>query len=153
MGFTSFSVLLLFPLSITLFVFVHGFSKAFLKLPNLHMLIKQKSSSLPRKLALGTFGKWQIAYSVLNKDKSAIHPLFNGPEVLSSASDKAKLFAENFSKNSNLDDSGISLPVFPSRANLKLHNIAVTPKVVKKVIMSLDLSKASGPSSGGSKEL
>ena len=67
----------------------------------------------------------------------------NGPEVLSSASDKAKLFAENFSKNSNLDDSGISLPVFPSRANLKLHNIVVTPKMVKKVIMSLHLSKAS----------
>ena len=65
--------------------------------------------------------------------------------MLSSASDKAKLFAENFSKNSNLDDSGISLPVFPSRTNLKLHNISVTPKMVKKVIMNLDLSKASGP--------
>ena len=72
-------------------------------------------------------------------------PLFNDPEVLSSASDKAKLFPENFSKNSNLDDSGISLPVFPSRTNLKLHNISVTPKMVKKVIMNLDLSKASGP--------
>ena len=65
--------------------------------------------------------------------------------MLSSASDKAKLFAENFSKNSNLDDSGISLPVFPSRTNLKLHNISVTPKMVKKVIMNLDLSKVSGP--------
>ena len=63
--------------------------------------------------------------------------------MLSSASDKAKLFAENFSKNSNLDDSGISLPVFPSRTNLKLH-ISVTPKIVKKVIMNLDLSKAYG---------
>ena len=30
--------------------------KEFLKHPNLHMLRKQKSSSLPRKLALGTFG-------------------------------------------------------------------------------------------------
>ena len=65
--------------------------------------------------------------------------------MLSSTSDKAKLFAENFSKNSNLDDSGISLRVFPARTNLKLHNISVTPKMVKKVIMNLDLSKASGP--------
>ena len=65
--------------------------------------------------------------------------------MLSSASDKAKLFAENFSKNSNLDDSGISLPVFPSRTNLKLHNVSVTPKVVKKVITNLDLSTVSGP--------
>ena len=52
------------------------------------------------------------------------------------------MFAENFSKKSNLDDSGISLPVFPSRTNLKLHNISVTPKMVKKVIMNL--TKASG---------
>ena len=66
-------------------------------------------------------------------------------EVLSFASDKAKLFVENFSKNSNLDNLGVSLPVFPSRTNLKLHNISVTPKMVKKVIMNLDLSKASGP--------
>ena len=65
--------------------------------------------------------------------------------MLSSASDKGKLFAENFSKNSNLDDSGISLPVFPSRTNLKLHNVSVTSKMVRKVLMNLDLSKASGP--------
>ena len=88
---------------------------------------------------------WRIANSVLNKRKSAIPPLFNGPEVLSSASDKAKLFAESFSLNSNLDDLGVSLPVFPSRTNLKLLNISVTPKMVRKVVMNLDLSKASGP--------
>ena len=64
--------------------------------------------------------------------------------MLSSTSDKAKLFAENFSFNSNLDDSGISLPVFLSRTNLKLH-ISVTPKMVRKVVMNLDLSKTSGP--------
>ena len=63
----------------------------------------------------------------------------------SSASDKAKLIAENFSKNSNFDDSRISLPVFPSRTNVKLHNISVTTKMVKKFIMNLDLSKASSP--------
>ena len=65
--------------------------------------------------------------------------------MLNSTSDKAKLFAENFSVNSNLDDSGISLPVFCSRTNLKLHHISATPKMVRKVIMNLDLSKASVP--------
>ena len=90
---------------------------------------------------LGSWDFWRIAKSVLNKGKSAIPPLFNRPEVLSSAPDKAKLFAENFSKNSNLDDSSISLPVFPSRANLKLFDISITPKV----ITNLDSSKASGP--------
>ena len=58
---------------------------------------------------------------------------------------KRNCLLKTFCENSNLDDSGISLPVFPSRANLKLHNISVTAKIVKKVIMSLDLSKASGP--------
>ena len=63
---------------------------------------KTKESITSQKLGSRDF--WRIANSVLNKGKSAIPPLFNGPEVLSSASDKAKLFAENFSKNSNLYD-------------------------------------------------
>ena len=88
---------------------------------------------------------WQLANSVPNKGKSAIPPLFNGQNMLPSASDKAKLLAKNFSKNSNLDDSGISLPIFPTRTNLKQHNISVTPKMAKKVIAYLDSSKASGP--------
>ena len=75
---------------------------------------KTKESITSQKLGSRDF--WRIANSVLNKGKSAIPPLFNGLEVLSSASDKAKLFAENFSKNSNLDDSVISLPVFPSKS-------------------------------------
>ena len=98
---------------------------------------KTKESITSQKLDSRDFSG--IANSVFNKGKSAIPPLFNGPEVLSSASDKAKLFAENFSLNSNLDDSGVSLPVFPSRTNLKLHNISVTPKMVRKVVMNLDL--------------
>ena len=40
----------------------------------------------------------------------------------------------------------VSLYLFlPSRTNLKLHNISVTPKIVRKIIINLDLSKASGP--------
>ena len=72
-------------------------------------------------------------------------PLFNGPEVLPSASDKVKSFVKNFSKNTNFGDSGIFLLLFPSRTNLKLHHISVTPKLVKNVIKKLDSSKASGP--------
>ena len=57
------------------------------------MLTKQKSPSLPRNLALRTFGELLIVSTCLK-----------GPELLFSAFDKAKLFAENFSQNSNLDD-------------------------------------------------
>ena len=85
-----------------------------------------------------TFGDLLIAFS------TNVNLLYD-PEVLFSASDKAKLFAENFSKNSNFDDSDMSLPAFPSRTNLKMHVITVTPELVKKVITNLDLSKASGP--------
>ena len=73
---------------------------------------KTKESIIPNKL--GSCDVWQIANSVLNKGNSAISLIFNGAEVLSSASDKAKLSAENLSKNFNLDDSGIFLPVSPS---------------------------------------
>ena len=103
---------------------------------------KTKESVTSQKFGSQDF--WQIPNSVLSKGKSAIPLLFNSLEVLSSASDKARLFAENSCKNSNLYDSGISLFVFPSRTNLKLHNIFVTPKMVKKVIMNVDLSKACG---------
>ena len=104
---------------------------------------KTKESITSQKL--GCRDIWQIDNSVLNKGKSAIPPLFNSPEELSSASDKAKLFAENFSKNSNLDDTGVSLLVIPSRTNFKLHNVFVTSKMVKKVIMNVHLSRASCP--------
>ena len=65
--------------------------------------------------------------------------------MLSFASDKVKLFPKNFSKNSNVDDLGIYLPDFASRTNLKLHNISITPKMVKRVTPNLDSSKASCP--------
>ena len=38
-------------------------AKGFLKLPNLHMLLKQKNPSLPRNLVLGTFGELLIVFS------------------------------------------------------------------------------------------
>ena len=97
-------------------------------------------NSIKRNLVLGTFGELPIVFYT-----SAIPPQFNGLEVVSSASDKRKLFAENFSKNSNRDDSGISSPVFRSRTNLILYNISVIPKMVLKVITKLDSSMVFGP--------
>ena len=117
--------------------------KSVLEAAKLAYVNKTKESITSQKLGSHEF--WRIANSVHNKGRSAKPPLFNGLEVLFSVSDKAKLFAENFSKNSNLDDSGISLSAFPSRTNLKQSNISVTSMMVKKVIMNLDLSKASGP--------
>ena len=49
----------------------------------------------PEKLALGTLS--EFANSVLSKGES-VPPLFNGPEMLPSGSDKAKLFAKKRQK-------------------------------------------------------
>ena len=74
-----------------------------------------------------------IANKVLNKGKSATRLLFNAP-------------------NSNLNDSGICLPTFPSRTNLKLHNIHVTRKLVKKPLFVKGI-RSWFYSCGGSEEM
>ena len=99
--------------------------KRILKGTKLAYANKTKESITSQKLGPCEF--WRIANSVLNKDKSALPPLVNIADVLSFASDETKLFAKNFSKNSNLDHSD---------------NISVTPKIVIKVITKLDLSKS-----------
>ena len=71
---------------------------------------KTKESITYQKLGSHDFGEMPIVLSTKVNLLPAIPPLLNGPEVLSSASDKAKLL-KTF-KNSNIDDSGISLPVF-----------------------------------------
>ena len=101
---------------------------------------KTKESITSQKRGSQDF--WRIANSALNEGKSAILPLFNDPVLLSSASGKAKLFAKNVSKNSNVKGSVIYLPACPSRRNLRLHNHSVTPKMVKK---EPDSPKVSGP--------
>ena len=74
------------------------------------------------KRVYGSRDFWRIAISVLKCYTSPI----NGPEVFS-ASDMAKLQKTILR---TLGDSVISLPAFPFRINLKLHNIHVTPKIV-----------------------
>ena len=106
------------------------------------MLLKQRSPSLPRNVALGTFGKLLIMF--LTK-VNLLHLLYTTDRRCC----LLHLIRQNYflrtSKNSNLDDSVIALPVFPSRTNLKVHNISITPKMVKEVTENVDKSKASGP--------
>ena len=64
-------------------------------------------------------------------------------EMLSSASDRAKLFPENFLRTLILMTLDFSLTVFYYRTNLKVH-VSVTPKIIKKVITNHDSQKASG---------
>ena len=98
------------------------------------MLLKQKSPSFPRNLALATFGELLTVFST---NVNLLYLLYSMDEMCLTGV-LANLFAKSYSKNSNLDESGIALPVFPSRTNLKLHNIFITPKMVKKVITDLN---------------
>ena len=102
------------------------------------MLMKQKHLTILRTLALRTFGELPIVFST---KVNLLHLLY----LTVRRCFLLHLLKQSCLLNSNLDDSRISLPAFPCRTNLKLHNIFLTPKMVKKIIMNLDLSKASGP--------
>ena len=65
----------------------------FLEATKLAYATKTKGSITSKKL--GSLDFSLIAKSVFIEGKSAIPPLFNYPEVLSLASDRAKLFAKN----------------------------------------------------------
>ena len=104
------------------------------------MLIKQMSLSLPRSLTLRTFGKLPIVFSA---KVNLLYPLYSAAwRCCLLHLIKQNCLLKIFLRTLVL---GIFLPVYPSRTNLKLHNISVTPKMVKKVIINLDLSKSSGP--------
>ena len=99
------------------------------------------SPSLPRNLALGNFGKLLIVFSTKVNLLYLLYSMDQRCCLLHLI--KQNYLLKTFPRT--LDDSGISLPVFFSKTNLKLHNISITPKMVKKVITNLDSSKASGP--------
>ena len=100
--------------------------------------MKQKHLTILRTLALRTFGELPVVFSTKVNLLYLLYLTVRRCFLL-------HLLKQSCLLNSNLDDSRISLPAFPCRTNLKLHNIFLTPKMVKKIIMNLDLSKASGP--------
>ena len=60
-------------------------------------------------LKLGSGEFWRNASNLLNKGKSAIHLYSTARKCCLLHQIKQNLFTENFSKNSDVDDSGISL--------------------------------------------
>ena len=77
--------------------------KSVLKAAKLAYANETKESPTSQKL--GSWDFWRFANSAFSKGKSAIPPLFNNTEVLSSASDNAKVFPKRFSQKYNLDES------------------------------------------------
>ena len=106
------------------------------------MLIKQKNPLLPRNLALMTLGELLIVFSIKVNLLYLLYSTARSFCLLHLI--KQNCLLKTFLRPLILMTQVSPLPVFPSRTNRKIHNISVTP-VVKKVIMNLDLSKASGP--------
>ena len=107
------------------------------------MLIKQKNPSLPRNLTLRTFGELPIVF--LTK-VNRIYLLYSTVQRCC----LLHLIKQNCLMKTFLRTLILMTQVYlylfsASRTNQKLHNISVTPKMVKKFIKNLDLSKASGP--------
>ena len=76
------------------FRYASNLCKRILEADELGYANKTKESITSQKFSFQDF--WQIANSGLTKGKSAIPHLFSGPEVLSSASDKANCLLEIF---------------------------------------------------------
>ena len=104
-------------------------AKKVIKLPNLLLLIKQRS--LTGDIFLAVFDKLQTV--------KTISFLFIGPEMMAPASSKAKLFAKFFSENYDIDVLGRSRLTFSSRSNLKHHNIMVMSWVGLDLLFLLEV--------------
>ena len=107
-------------------------------MPNLHMLLKQKSASLSRNLALETFGELLIVFSTKVNllyltcsmaQRCCLLHLINQNCLL-------KTFLRT-----QFSMTQVSLCLF---SLLELIWNCITPKMVKNVITNLDSSKASG---------
>ena len=107
-------------------------NKGFFKLPNMHMLIKQKNPLFSRNLALETFGKLLI---VLSTKVNLLHILYPATQTYCLLHLKQNCLLKTFLTLILM--TLVKTSAFPSRTNLN----SMTPKMVKKVIMNLDLSK------------
>jgi len=94
---------------------------------------------------LGSCDFWKIFNSVSNKGKSAIPPLFDGFNVVTSACDKSELLASTFAHNCSLPILNQHLPEFLSCCNTTLEDVWITPLKISKEIAQLDSSSASSP--------
>ena len=109
-----------------------------MKLPNFYILLKQKSPSFLRNLAIGTFEEFLI---VLSTKVNLLYPLYSADLRCC----HLHLIKENYLLKTFLRTLILMTLVSLYLFSIQLHNISITPKMVKKVITYLDSSKASRP--------
>ena len=95
---------------------------------------------------LGTKDFWRIVNSVLKRNKSSLPAIrVSSDRLATTSAEKAEILCQAFAKNSSLDDSGHSLPTFPSRTDASLSIPFISVKQVRRIMKNLDSSKSSGP--------
>ena len=116
-------------------------AKVFLKLPNLLMLIRPKSVTSQKLGSLVTFGKSLIVISTkVNLPYLYLVVLACYlPHLV-----RLRCLLKSFLRTPILMIQVFLFGSFPSRTNLKLDNIPVTLKLVKRVIADFDFSKVCG---------
>ena len=112
------------------------------------MLIKQKSPSLLRNLAIGTFGKLPIVFSA---KKNLLYCLSYTAQICYTAQRccllhliRQNCLLKSFPRTLILMIR-VSFYLFSFLELIRNHKISISPKMVKKAITNLDSSKASGP--------
>jgi len=91
---------------------------------------------------------WSLTKSLLNnKIQTSIPPLFDNNNVITDAAHKAGIFNSFFAQNSRLPSHANThpLPPFEYLTDQRLDHLTFTPDEVYKVLVSLNVSKATGP--------
>ena len=107
-----------------------------------HTLLKQKNPLLPRNLALGTFRELLIVFSTKVKLLYFLYSMAKRFCLLYLI--KQNCMLKTFLRTLILMSWISSYLLFTSRTNLKLHNISITPNMVKKIITNFYSSKTPG---------
>ena len=95
----------------------------------------------------GTKNWWNLIKNLMGtsgRDRS-IPPLQLHDTVISSDIDKCEIFNNYFCEQSNLDDSGVNLPVLTAVTHEKLEVVRISETEVEDIFKTLDCSKATGP--------
>lgn len=94
----------------------------------------------------GSKSFWSFAKSIgKNFTTSSFPPLLSddGSSIAVTSKEKADLFASIFAQNSTLEDQNREPPLLP-RIEKSMREIVFRPKTIKKILLHLDTTKASG---------
>ena len=97
---------------------------------------------------------WKLVKGVYNPNNhSSIPTLIDNGTQYTDDADKAELLNNHFVSQTILPDSNIPLPPMHYLTLARLDRIAVTPLMVKKILLSLNVNKAVGPDHVGNRIL